>query len=207
MAKAWNFEARFKAHVETFAMRRSELQTAITAYIAGGVDHANLTLTMVSTKMDALDSKLDVVFEALLRKLDTPSERATQEFLDANGGIKNCVAKDDLLVRLLVLAGDAMPESEKEGEGEDKVTKSRRILQEELQKDFNESLKQNTLRFEKLLAVQSNNHDRLIAHLEKQDGFQKVAVSKLDKLVSRTTLLLRCTILIRPSAILYASRD
>ncbi|KAF5325471.1 hypothetical protein D9619_010061 [Psilocybe cf. subviscida] len=183
MAKAWNFEARFKTHVETFAVRRSELQTAITAYIAGGVDYANVTLTVVSTKMDGLESKLDVIFEALLRKLDTPSERETQEFFDANGGIKNCVAKDDLLVRLLALAGDVVPKTESGEKSEDKVTKSRRILQEELQKDFNESLRQNTLRFEKLLAVQNNNHERVIAHLEKQEGYQKVAVSKLDKLL------------------------
>lgn len=188
MVKAWNFEARFKEHVATFAVHRSELQTAITAYIAGGVDHTVLSLATISAKVGDLASKLDVMFKALMRKLDTTLERETQEFFRANGGIKNCITNDDLLARLLVLAGDAISESEGPEKGEDKVTKSRRILQEELQKDFNESLKQNTIRFEKLLAVQNNNHERVIAHLEKQEGYQKDAVSKLDKLVSVTVV-------------------
>lgn len=128
MVKAWDFEARFKLHVVTFARRRAELQTSITAYIAGGVDHANISIATISTKMDDLGLRLEVIFEKLMRRLDTPLERETQEFLSTNGGIKTCVAKDDLLVRLLALTGDVIPESEG-GDGdkrEDRVTKRRR---------------------------------------------------------------------------------
>ncbi|KAF5325476.1 hypothetical protein D9619_010064 [Psilocybe cf. subviscida] len=177
MAKAWNFEARFKKHVETFAKRRSELQFAITAYAAVGVDHANITLAVVSTKIDA-------IFSVLFRKLDTSLERETQEFLNANGGIKNCVAKDDLLVRLVALAGDAVPESEGGDKREDKVAKSRLVLQEELQKDFTESLKQNTLHFESLLRVQDNNHEDIMTRFEKQEGYEKDIISKLNQMIS-----------------------
>lgn len=200
MAKALHFEARFKKHVETFAKRRSELQFAITAYSAGGMDHANMTLAVLSTK-------LDVIFSVLLRKLDTPLERETQQFLDANGGIKNCVAKDDLLDQLLDLTGGVVPESEGEDKRGDKVTKSRRILQEELQKDFNESLKQNTLRFESLLKVQDNNHERVMARFEKQEGQQKDMISKLDQVVSVAISLEDYTALIRFLDILYPSGD
>lgn len=189
MVKAWDFEARFKDHVATFAQRRSELQTTITAYIAGGVDHTNFTLAAVTMKVDDLASKLEDMFHTLMRRLDTPLERQTKEFFSANGGITNCVAQDNLLVRLLTLAGDVIPESGGGEKGEDKVTKSRRILQEELQKDFVESLKQNTLRFESLLKVQDNNHERVMARFEKQEGYQRDTVSKLDQVVSAATSL------------------
>ncbi|KAF5325407.1 hypothetical protein D9619_010006 [Psilocybe cf. subviscida] len=185
LIKAKNFEQRFKIHVENFAMRRSELQSSITVYIAGGVDQANLTITEVSKKLDAVDSKLDYFFHALLRKLDTLQEKEALRFLDHNNGVENCISKDNLLARLLTMTGDVLPDSENiAGLGTDeRIKKSRKVLTDEVHQNFEDSLKQNTLRFERLLIIQNNNHERVIAQLEKQEGYQKVTVSKLDKLL------------------------
>jgi hypothetical protein len=155
-------------------------------YIAGGVDQANLTITEVSKKLDAMDSKLDYFFHAFLRKLDTPQEKEVFRFFEQYNGAENCISKDDLLARLLTMTGDVLPDSENQAglKADDRIKKSRKVLTDEVHQDFEESLQQNTLRFERLLTIQNNNHERVIAQLEKQEGYQKVTVSKLDKLVS-----------------------
>ncbi|KAF5325408.1 hypothetical protein D9619_010005 [Psilocybe cf. subviscida] len=185
LIKAKNFEQRFKTHVGNFATRRSELQNTITVYIAGGVDQANLTITEVSKKLDAVDSKLDYFFHAFLRKLDTPQEKEAFRFFDQNNGVENCISKDDLLARLLTMTGDVLPDSENKAElkADERIKKSRKVLSDEAHQNFEESLKQNTLRFDRLLTIQNNNHERVIAQLEKQEGYHKVTVSKLDKLL------------------------
>lgn len=179
LIKAKNFEQRFKTHVENFARRRSELQSTITVYIAGGIDQANVTITAVS-------AKLDYFFHALLRKLDTPQEKEAFRFLEQNSGVENCISKDDLLDRLLSMTGDVLPDSENKDalKTEERIHKSRKILTDEAHQNFEESLKQNTLRFERLLTIQNNNHERVIAQLEKQEGYHKVTVSKLEALAS-----------------------
>jgi hypothetical protein len=155
-------------------------------YIAGGVDQANLTITEVSKKLDDMDSKLDYFFHAFLRKLDTPQEKEVFRFFDQNDGVENCISKDDLLARLLTMTGDIIPDNENQAglKTEERIKKSRKILNDEVQLNFEESLKQNTLRFERLLTIQNNNHERVIAQLEKQEGYHQVTASKLDKLVS-----------------------
>ncbi|KAF5325410.1 hypothetical protein D9619_010003 [Psilocybe cf. subviscida] len=185
LIKAKNFEQRFKMHVENFATRRSELQSTIAVYIAGGVDQANLTITEVSKKLDDMDSKLDYFFYSFLRKLDTPQEREAFRFFDQNNGVDNCISKDDLLARLLTMTGDVLSDSDSKAglKTDERIKKSRKVLTDEVHQNFEESLKQNTLRFERLLTIQNNNHERVIAQLEKQEGYQKVTVSKLDKLL------------------------
>lgn len=186
LIKAKKFEDRFKTHVENFAKRRSELQTAVTVYIAGGVDQANVTITAVSTKLDSLEEKFDNFFHAFLRKLDTPQEKEAFRFFDQNNGVDNCINKHELLGRLLQITGDVLPESENKAglKSDERIEKSHRVLRDEVDLDFEESLKLNTLRFERLLAIQNNNHERVIAQLEKQEEYQEVTLSKLDKLVS-----------------------
>ncbi|KAF5325406.1 hypothetical protein D9619_010007 [Psilocybe cf. subviscida] len=174
----------FKTHVENFATRRSELQSAIAVYIAGGVDQANLAINEVSRKLDTLESKLDDFFQALMRKLDTPQEKEAFRFFDQNNGVENCVSKDDLLDRLLTMAGDVLPESEDKAgpKADERILKSRKVLTDEVRQNFEESLEQNTLHFKRILAIQNNNHEQVIAQLQKQDGYHNVTISKLDKL-------------------------
>lgn len=158
-------------------------------YTAGGVDQANVVIRAVSTKLDAVDAKLDYFFHAFLRQLDTPQEKEAFRFFEQNNGVENCISKDDLLGRLLTMTGDVLPDSENKTElkADERIKKSRKVLTDEVHLDFEESLKQNTLRFERLLTIQNNNHERVIAQLEKQEGYHKVTVSRLDKLVGFTS--------------------
>ncbi|KAF5312741.1 hypothetical protein D9619_003610 [Psilocybe cf. subviscida] len=184
--KANNFEQQFKMHVENFSMHRSRLQSTIAVYIAGGVDKANLTITEVSEKLHDVYSEKGY-FHTLWRKLDTPREKEAFRFFDQNNGVENCISKDDLLARLLVITGDVFPRSENLAglQTDERIKKSRKILTDELHQNFEGLLQQNTLRFEKLLTIQANNLYRAMAQLENQ-GSAQGTISKLDKLLEKT---------------------
>ncbi|KAF5325414.1 hypothetical protein D9619_010009 [Psilocybe cf. subviscida] len=189
--KAKNFESVFKTHVETFSQRRSELTLAITTYVAGGVDQLTSTTGEISDNVQTLDFKVAVIFDALMRKFDTREEREASKLIEAHGGnVDECLAQDEALAKLLSILGSVVPESQtqarsaKAESGNDTVKMSRQILQDEMGKDFNESLFQNSLRFEKLLTMQEVSNDPVIAQLTQQGMYQEFTLEKLDQLIS-----------------------
>lgn len=162
--------------------RRSDLQLAIATYTAVGIEQANLAIIEVSEKIDTMSH----LFNAFLRKLDTPQEKEALRFCDQNNGVENFISNDDLLDRFLTMTGDVLPNSENNAglKADERIKKSRKILEDKVHEKFELSLEQYTLRFESLLTIQNNNHERVIAQLEKQEGFHQVTRSQLEKLVS-----------------------
>jgi len=163
MINAKSYQTLFAEHVETFARRRSELQSTITSYIAAGIDAANIAITEVNHKVIAMDAKLDVIVE-IFKKLDTPREREVFTFIEENGGAEHCVEKDELLTKFLAKAGECSTTG-KMLKGQD-LMEIRDMLKAEVKenyKDLKAVLRDNLARFEKLLNIQNNNlRDELV---------------------------------------------
>ncbi|KAF5318870.1 hypothetical protein D9619_010940 [Psilocybe cf. subviscida] len=194
LIKAKIYERRFAEHVETFAQRRSELQTTITAYISAGIDAANIAITHVGQKVEAMDKKIDSLL-AVFQRLDTPSERELLKYIGDNGGAENCISRDDLLRALLM----------KSGQPTDSLAEVRKTLQTEISEDLDKVLSRNLNRFEKLLVVQNNNLERLSNQIEHQGyGLQDQSM-KLDKLVNTSILILEEGKLIKKAVVPNAS--
>jgi uncharacterized coiled-coil DUF342 family protein len=187
LINAKSYERLFADHVETFARRRSELQSTITSYIAAGIDAANIAITEVNDKVTSIDVKLDTIIEKF-KKLDTPRERDVRTFIDKNGGARNCVQKDELLTKFLSKAGEYSATG--------KMLKGQELLEvrdmvraevKENYANFKEVLKDNIAHFERLLRVQNNN---LCNELVQQRHDLRHHSETLDQLVQTTVLIL-----------------
>ncbi|KAF5325246.1 hypothetical protein D9619_010120 [Psilocybe cf. subviscida] len=189
MIKAKNFERRFQSHVENFIERRAELQGVLTVYVAVAVDFANRNIASMESTLVGVNAKLDAILNALFRRLDTPRERETQSFLDENGGVKVCITQDELLLKLISLAGDVISDGSPPKGDSGKLSRSQSRLLEEVAKDLNLAFEQNFRRFEKLLALQNDNFERLSAQMDRQEHCLRNESEKLDY-VLRTSLLI-----------------
>lgn len=140
-----------------FAQRRSELQTAITAYTAVGVDAVNAGIALIGVKATVTDGKLDLIL-AELRKLNSSRERDLLKFLDLNGGPENCIDDDRLMKQLLVISGEVTSSETAGSDGRigKMIPNLRRALKTDL-KSLETVLKDNLSRFEKLLHIQMDN--------------------------------------------------
>ncbi|KDR82349.1 hypothetical protein GALMADRAFT_817903 [Galerina marginata CBS 339.88] len=182
LVNASKYERRFADHIQKFSLRRSELQSLLSAFTAAGIDAANVAIVEVGQKLDSVDHKLETVM-GLFRKLDTPREQDVVKFLKDHGGAEECVSKDDLLIGLLAKAGQS-PEARKAGGSEKEAFISlRKELDAELKENLDEVLASSLSRFEKLLIVQSNN-------VEHQGHLLQEHNMKLDKLISTSILIL-----------------
>jgi len=191
--KANIYERRFLDHIQVFTQRRSELQVAITAYAAAGIDAANIMLINVNGKVDSMGVKLDSIVTALFRKLDTPREQEVCKFIQQNGGAKACIEQDDLLKELMLKSGEALPDEKRQGSAARQsglMPSIRQELRQELKQDLDEVLAKNLIRFEKLLNVQNNNLERISDRIEEHGYVMKDHNMKLDKLVSASILIL-----------------
>ena len=194
MINAKSYQTLFAEHVDTFARRRSELQSTITSYIAAGIDAANIAITEVNHKVIAMDGKLDVIVK-MFRKLDTPREREVLTFIEENGGAKRCVERDELLTKFLAKAGEYSTTG-KMLKGKD-LMEIRDMLKAEVKencKDLKDVLRDNLARFEKLLNVQNNNlRDELVQQRHEMQHHS----TKLDRLFQTSVLILEEGKLIR----------
>ena len=194
MINAKSYESLFAEHVQTFARRRSELQSTITSYIAAGVDAANIAITEVNNKVTAMDVKLDVIVK-IFKKLDTPREREVLTFIENNGGAKCCVEKDELLTKFLAKAGEYSTTG-KMLKGQE-LMEMRDMLKAEVKenyRDLKDVLRDNLARFEKLLNVQNNN---LRDELVQQRDEMRHHSTQLDQLFQTSVLILEEGKLIR----------
>ncbi|KAF4609963.1 hypothetical protein D9613_010377 [Agrocybe pediades] len=190
LLNATAYERKFRDHIKTFVRHRSELQNTITAYIAAGIDAANIAISDLAQKVDKMDTKLDVFIEKLFRKLDTSLEGELLSLIRICGA-KECLSKDEVLTQLLTKAGESL-DNNKLGPKRKRelLAEFRRDLNKELRQNLDDVLSQNLGRFEKLLNLQSNNMERISAQLQHY-GFQHNDNSmKLDKLVSTSILIL-----------------
>ncbi|KAF8912079.1 hypothetical protein CPB84DRAFT_751308 [Gymnopilus junonius] len=180
------YEHRFAGHIDAFVQRRSELQSMITSYTSAGVDFANMSLIAVGHKLSAMDSKLDTIFRAL----DTPREKDALKFIEDNGGAEKCIIKEELLQRLLVRVGEVSQTAKNTAIQREELTELRQTLIVELSDNVEQALAKNQARFEKLLAVQNINLERISGRIEEQGVKMQGHDMKLDKLVSTSLLIL-----------------
>ncbi|KIM34875.1 hypothetical protein M413DRAFT_450024 [Hebeloma cylindrosporum] len=197
MINAKSYQSLFAEHVETFARRRSELQSTITSYIAAGIDAANIAITEVKDKVTTMDVKLDAIIR-MFKKLDTPREREVLTFIEENGGATRCVEKDELLTKFLAKAGENSATG-KIMRGQE-LMEMRDMLRAEVKEnymDLKEVLRDNLARFERLLNVQNNN---LRNELVQQRHEMQNHSMKLDQLFQTSVLILEEGKLIRKAA-------
>ncbi|KAF5329683.1 hypothetical protein D9619_008943 [Psilocybe cf. subviscida] len=195
--KAKAYQRRFADHIEKFTQRRSDLQLAISAYTAAGMDAANAVLAEVKKTTDATDSKVDSIL-VILQRLESPHVREVLKFIDEHGGPETCISKDDLLSTLANKTGQSaeintarknLPQEGQEvKENPDSVPKNnlktlRKSLQQELKENLDAVLKNNLQRFEKLLKVQNRNLERM------SDQIAQVSMSVNDHDMKLDTLL------------------
>ena len=133
-----------------------------------------------------MDHKFEIAITALFRKLDTLHEQAVLEFLNKHGGPKECIAKDELLMGLLVKAGES-PEASKAAVHDcHRLVSLRKELTAELTENLDHVLTKSVSGFEKLLTVQYKNLERKImdhGHQIQDD------ILKLDTLITSILIL------------------
>lgn len=189
LINARTYEHRFAFHIETFARRRSELQSTITAYIAAGIDAANVGIIEIQDQLFNMDDKINSILYAF-RTMDTPREREIHDFIESNGGPELCISKDDLLIKLLLKSGDTSISAKQAiVKGQDLV-EIRQSLKAELDERLDVVMAANLPRFERLLNVQNNNFERLLDKIENQGYDISDHTTKLDKLVTTTISIL-----------------
>jgi len=186
LINAKKYERRFANHIQTFVLRRSELQSTISAYAAAGIDATNFAIQDVGQKLDSMDHKFEIAITALFRKLDTPHEQAALEFLEEHGGPKECISKDELLTGLLVKAGESLEASEAAVNDRHRFVSLRKELTAELAENLDQVLTKSVSRFEKMLTIQYKN----LEHKIMDQGHQMQEHNlKLDTLINTIHIL------------------
>jgi len=154
------------------------------------MDTANIAINSVEEKVDKIDQRLDAFIKKLFRKLDTSREIEVLSFVDQHGGNKECISKDELLLKLLARAGESLDSERWAMDKAELLAEYRKNLFNEMNENLDAVLRHNLSRFERLLAVQNNNMERISAQIQNQ-GYQHDDHSmKLDKLVSTSILIL-----------------
>ncbi|KAF9471040.1 hypothetical protein BDN70DRAFT_998755 [Pholiota conissans] len=187
---AKGYEKKFASHIETFALRRSELQSVISEYIAIGVSSANIAIGQVGEKIDSMDIKVDKIISVLFRHLDTPRERDVFNFMGLNGGPETCVNDLDLLPKLVSKAGESPKTGKVTVSDQAELRELQKALSEALKEDLDKTLEKHYSRFEKALQVQSNNLKQMSAHLEDQGVLMQTHTSKLGKILDTVTTIM-----------------
>ncbi len=188
---AANYEQRFAQHVATFSRRRSELQLVLQVYAARGIDAANTSLSELVAKVTDMGGNIDLIV-AMLRKFDSPREKDCLRFIKDNGGLQNCVSKNELLSTLIDKFPDAFESMTTDGDGftkplsrEEGLKKARETLNHEMSEDLKKSLQQNQSRFEKLLELQTKQLTDYVQHIQNINT---------DRIINHTTMLHNATL-------------
>ncbi|KAF9482851.1 hypothetical protein BDN70DRAFT_874437 [Pholiota conissans] len=187
---AKGYEKKFASHIETFAQRRSELQSVISEYIAIGISSANIAIGQVGHKIDSMDIKVDKIISVLFRHLDTPRERDVFKFMQQNGGPEKCVNDLDLLPKLISKAGESPKTGKFTVSDQAELRELQKALSEALKEDLDKVLEKHYSRFEKVLQVQSNNLKQMSAHLEDQGILMQTHTTKLGKILDTVTTIM-----------------
>ncbi|KDR82341.1 hypothetical protein GALMADRAFT_237605 [Galerina marginata CBS 339.88] len=194
LLNAKKYERRFADHIQKFALRRSELQTALSVYTALGIDAANVAIMGFGQKLNSMDHTLGTVME-LLHKLNTPRELVGIQFLKDHGP-EACIATDDMLTELLAKAGQSLDVNRAAvGDEKKKIGLLRKELEAELKEDLDEVLTKSVSRFEKLLTVQANNLENKIM----DEGYR--TRQQLEEIANATVLILEEGKLIRKAVL------
>ncbi|KAF6748146.1 hypothetical protein DFP72DRAFT_1174531 [Ephemerocybe angulata] len=160
------FEQRLAGHIATFAERRSELELLLASYTAGRVHETAAIASRLEYKVDNLVH--------LLHRLDTPREKEASRFVEYNGGIAQCIDREDLLVELMDKTGDPV-EGLDAASGED-LKSLRTQLMKEMREDINEILTKNLENFDAMLRIQNNNLEHM-SHLMENQTSQIMKIS------------------------------
>lgn len=188
---AKGYEKKFATHMEIFALRRSELQSVISEYLAIGMSSANVALAEVGKKLDVMDDKLDVIISKLFRNLDTQREREVFKFMQQNGGPEKCVNDLDLLPKLISKAGESHSMAGSSAVYDQKgLQELQKQLREALGEDLEKVLEKHYSRFEKILQVQNNNLKSMSTYLEDQGVLMQVHATKLGKILDTVTTIM-----------------
>ncbi|KAF8883174.1 hypothetical protein CPB84DRAFT_1851026 [Gymnopilus junonius] len=188
---AKGYESKFATHMEVFALRRTELQSIISEYLAIGMSSASVALAEVGKKLNVMDSKLDMITSKLFRNLDTRREREVFDFMRQNGGPEKCVNDLDLLPKLIAKAGESHSMAGNSAIYDQKSLEDlQKQLREALSEDLDKVLEKHYLRFEKILQVQNNNLKSMSTYLEDQGILMHVHATKLGKILDTVTTIM-----------------
>ncbi|KAF8970853.1 hypothetical protein BDZ97DRAFT_1789054 [Flammula alnicola] len=166
---AKGYERNFATHIETFALRRSELQSVISAYLAVSVTTANIAIAEVGKKVNIRD---------------------VLKFMLQNGGPEKCVNDLDLLPKLISKAGESPKTGKLAISNQAELLDLQKSLKEAIGEDLDKVLERHYSRFEKVLQVQSNNLKRMSAHLEDQGVLMQTHTTKLGKILDTVTTIM-----------------
>ena len=187
---AKGYEKKFATHMEIFALRRSELQSVISEYLAVGMSTANIAIAEIGQKLNVMDDKLEAIMTKLFRNLDTQREREVFKFMQQNGGPEKCVNDLDLLPKLISKAGEHNMPGSTAFYDQRALEDLQKQLREALAEDLDKVLEKHYSRFEKILQVQSNNLKSMSTYLEDQGVLMQVHATKLGKILDTVTTIM-----------------
>ncbi|KDR77265.1 hypothetical protein GALMADRAFT_225374 [Galerina marginata CBS 339.88] len=188
---AKGYEKKFATHMEVFALRRSELLSVISEYLAIGISSATVALADVGRKLNVVDDKLETIISRLFRNLDTPREREVFRFIQQNGGPRKCVDDLDLLPKLISKVGEPLGTAGSPAIYDQKGLQDlQKQLREALIEDLDKVLEKHYSRFEKILQVQNNNLKSMSAHLKDQGVLMQTHTTRLGKILDTVTTIM-----------------
>jgi len=189
--KSNSYEKRLMEYIVTFKEHRKNLELAFSAHASIGVDVANRKLNAQTHQLQNIEDRLEEL-TTLFRKLDTPREKDLLRFLEENGGIKVCIANDELLDILISKSG----ESSSKISGRDLSRKSasdipaiRKKLFKELAEDIDDILNKNLALYERKLDMQSKQISETI-EAESEHIIQTLLSGAHDRIIDAVNLRL-----------------
>lgn len=159
------YESRLAEFGQLFEDNKEELQRALTAHTALGVDSANRKLDGQTEQLQRIEQKIDMMM--VFRKLDTSREKEVQQFIDDHGGAKNVIDNERLLNDLVKKSGESVIDQGSGRRGDGGIKETQQMLQKELKEDVDELLKKNISLFERKLDMQEK---RLASHIHESEG-------------------------------------
>ncbi|KAH8835670.1 hypothetical protein DL96DRAFT_1702640 [Flagelloscypha sp. PMI_526] len=152
--KANKYLERLSSYISLLKDHKANLEFAINAHTARGVDSANEKLDDQKLQLKSLEDKMDLLF----KKLDTPRERELNAFITEKGGASRCVGNNTLLEALVTKSGETLSSlSGGRGNSKDEELASvKKMLQKELSESVDEAFTKNMALFEGKLQLTEN---------------------------------------------------
>lgn len=182
--KSMKYESRLAAFGDEFVNHRKNLKLALSIHTALGVDTANTKLDSLSSQTESLQSTM----AEILRKLDTPREKATKEFIEEQGGPKACLQDDQLVQKLIDLSGEGVSAitSRKTGDDAKDIEAARKQLARDFAEDLDKAFERNLTMFERKMEMQNKQMEAFFEDSLHNEGQLIIAALKAgsyDKII------------------------
>ncbi|KJA15486.1 hypothetical protein HYPSUDRAFT_58773 [Hypholoma sublateritium FD-334 SS-4] len=152
--RALQYESRFADFSARFKEHKCSLVSAFTLHTSVGIDSLHNKFDQQHSEVKRIQDRCAAM--DLFHKLDTPREKDVKNFIEDNGGVKECLGNDELLEELIRKSGESLSKISgwDNSKRPDDLPSIRKKLFKELTEDIEDLFSRNASHFERKLEIQ-----------------------------------------------------